>query len=216
MKSKKLDINFLVLLWEPSYEGVPVAKKLISSLILLILFIVASSFSAEKVYAHVLQSNGSVGAVLHIDPEDDPIVGQQASFFFEFKDKQNKFNPENCTCIFSILENGKEIFSQPLFQSNTDLNSTNTSVFYTFAKRDVYQVKISGKPFMEKKAFDPFTLTYDIRVSRESEGNNSQSNTRNWLSAHMLHIAIFVGGLILLIGIFGMQKKRKSVKLKQR
>jgi len=161
------------------------------------------------VSAHVLESSGSIGAVLHIDPEDDPIVGQQASFFFEFKDKQNKFNPANCTCTFSFLENGKKIFSQPLFQSNTDSSLTTASVFYTFTQKDVYQVKVSGRPLMEKKAFEPFTLTYAIRVSREinNSANTSVSST-NWLNRNGLLIGITVIAIIIVITII--LRKRKA------
>src|SRR5438045_57931 len=82
------------------------------------------------VSAHVLKTDGNIGAVLHIDPDDDPIAGSQASFFFEFKDIQGKFQSQNCDCTFSIAEDGKEIFSQPLFQNNSNPSLTSASVFF--------------------------------------------------------------------------------------
>lgn len=36
--------------------------------------------------AHVLQTDGSIGAVLHVDPDDNPIIGEKATFFFDLKD----------------------------------------------------------------------------------------------------------------------------------
>src|SRR5437773_8843060 len=72
------------------------------------------------VNAHFLKIDGSIGAVLHVDPDDDPIAGEQASFFLSFKDKQHKFSPQNCTCTFSIQEQNQTIYSQPLFQNNSN------------------------------------------------------------------------------------------------
>src|SRR5882672_6466726 len=76
-------------------------KNLIIALfIILVLF-----FVATPVEAHFLASDRNIGAVLHVDPNDQPIAGSQTSFFFEFKDKQNKFKAENCDCTFAIDEN---------------------------------------------------------------------------------------------------------------
>ena len=61
-----------------------------------------------NVQAHILKTDGSIGAVLHIDPDDDPIARQSSYFFFEFKDKQNIFKLENCDCKITIFEQGKQ------------------------------------------------------------------------------------------------------------
>src|SRR5947207_173429 len=89
-------------------------------------------FFSGSVSAHILQTDKNIGAVLHIDPEDDPIAGEQSGFFFEFKDIQNKFEPKNCTCTISIIRENKEIYSQPLFQDNVNPSLSNSSLFYTF------------------------------------------------------------------------------------
>ncbi len=143
-----------------------------------------------KVNAHVLQKDGSIGAVLHIDPEDDPIVGQPANFFFEFKDTQNKFKPANCNCIVSIIEDGKEIYSQPLFQDNSDPSLSNASFSFTFPQKNIYQVKVVGAP--EKPGqFQPFKLFYDLRISREERSSNDSTQANNnWLNDHTVHLAL--------------------------
>ncbi|HSW89042.1 MAG TPA: hypothetical protein VLG12_07810 [Candidatus Saccharimonadales bacterium] len=139
-----------------------------------LVFLLTISLSTSSAEAHVLVTDRNIGAVLHIDPEDDPIAGQQSGFFFEFKDTTNKFNPENCDCNFSISENGQTIYSQPLFQNSNKPSLTNASVFYTFQKKDVYQIQVVGKP-NTTNAFQAFTLTYDIRVDRTSEQNETTS-----------------------------------------
>ncbi len=175
-------------------------KKISASILL---FIVSGIIFVPIVSAHILRSDGSIGAVLHIDPEDDPIAGQQSGFFFEFKDKQNKFTPTNCDCTFSINEQSKEIYSQPLFAGNANPNLENASIFYTFPKKDVYEVAVVGKP-IQANAFQPFTLRYDLRVDREVQNGYTSNNIffsdleqlNNNLGGHLPH---YVGLAIIVI-----------------
>lgn len=164
------------------------------------------------VSAHVLQTDGSIGAVLHIEPDDDPIAGPVSSIFLEFKDKQNKFSSQNCNCTFSITENGQEIFNQPLFQTTNDPNSLTASIFFTFPQKDIYQLKVTGAP-STPNAFQPFTLTYDVRVERtaNTNANQPQAASANFLISHW---GYFVGGgviLFFLVWIVLTKFKRKTV-----
>ena len=156
------------------------------------------------VYAHVLQTDGSIGAIMHVDPDDEPIVNQQSAFFFEFKDLQNKFEPKNCDCNFYISENNQLIYSQPLFQNNSSPSLENASVFYTFNKKDVYQVKVTGQPLVPGQ-FQNFTLTYNVRVDRESNTPSPNANSPSWISIHLIHI---IGvGIILLFFLVALLKQ---------
>lgn len=170
-----------------------------------------------KAQAHFLATDRNIGAILHVDPNDEPFAGSQASFFFEFKDKEGKFTPQNCDCIFSIVENGKEIYSQPLFQNNANQNLTNASVFYTFPQRDVYTIQVIGKP-LTPNTFQPFTLTWNFRVDQQTSGQDRTSN--NPLIAHFIHahvIHLIGGGAILLfflifIAYTRLQKREPTMK----
>jgi hypothetical protein len=158
--------------------------------------------------AHILSTDGNIGAVIHIDPDDDPIAGEQTGFFFEFKDKQNKFNPQQCECRFTILEGGKELYAQPLFRDNTSPSLTSASVSYTFPIKDVYKIQVTGKP-TSPDAFQPFTLTYDIRVERESD--NKTPTEQTWLSTHVHHIRTtgIIAFFVIILGIY-LIKHRKN------
>src|SRR5258708_15214788 len=138
---------------------------------LLISFVFCLTIS--QVSAHVLVTDQNIGAILHINPDDDPIANVQSTFFFEFKDRQDKFKPQNCNCTFSIIEKGTAIYVQPLFQNNQNPSLKNASVFYTFPQKDVYQIQVTGKP-LTPNTFQPFTLTYNIRVDQ-----TAQSSTQN-------------------------------------
>jgi hypothetical protein len=183
-------------------------KTLISLITLLILTL---SLKPTLAQAHLLESDHDIGAVLHVDPNDNPIAGSQASFFFEFKDKTNNFTPATCECTFLVLENGKTIYSQPLFQNTDKPSLTNASVFYTFPKKDVYQIKVTGKP-ETPGAFQPFTLTWSFRVDESATKASSKSN---FLATHLIHIVTAVIGIALLIWLFfrqEIQSKKKNTK----
>lgn len=162
----------------------------------------------QKVSAHNLQSDGSIGAVLHVDPEDDPIVGSQSSLFFEFKDKNNQFKPQTCDCSFLITKEEKEVFRQDLF-ANSDGSLESASVSFTFPEKGVYKIIVTGSPKVAG-AFQPFTLKYDLRVAREEELSDNSKGADNktyspWIYASLFLISIFIVGVFL-------SKKRESSK----
>jgi len=178
-------------------------------IILICIGLIVFGAMAHHALAHVLKSDGDIGAVVHIDPEDDPIVGQPATFFFDFKDRTNKFSLGACTCTASITNRGQEVFSAPL--AGVGSGSELSPFFqYTFPEKSLYTVVVSGKPNVEG-AFQPFTLRYDIRVEREQETAPS-SATPN----HTLHYIIFGGGFVaFFIALFvGRKKGQKKVSAK--
>jgi len=167
--------------------------------------------STRSVEAHFLATEGNIGAVLHVDPNDEPIAGDQASFFFEFKDKENKFKPQNCDCTFEIDENGKKIYTQPLFQNNTNPGLSNASVFYTFPQRDVYQIKVVGKP-LTPNVFQPFILTWNFRIDQQSSSQTvSTQNSSNFFSTHLVHF-LALGIFCIFFLVHFMQKIIKGEK----
>jgi hypothetical protein len=168
-------------------------KKIFS---FLLLFLTITSIVTPLAQAHVLVVDKNIGAVMHVDPDDAPVAREQSSFFFEFKDTQNKFDPKNCNCTFSIIENGKMIYTQPLFQNSDKPSLSNASVFYTFPQEDVYQINVTGKPNTPRE-FQPFTLVYNIRVDQIAAAPSVSSGDTNFFTAHLLH---FVGaGIVILI-----------------
>lgn len=169
-------------------------KRIKKLWIILITLILPLFLDARIADAHVLITDKNIGAILHIEPDDDPIAGGQSSFFFEFKDTQNKFDPQKCDCTFTILENGNQIYAQPLFQNNRNPNLASASVFYTFPKKDVYQIQVIGRPYTPSD-FQPFTLVYNVRVARTA--NQSSVQNSGFFAAHM--IQFLIGGIFLLV-----------------
>ena len=164
-------------------------KKIFISIIFI------SLFFAPGASAHILKSEGSIGVLLHLSPDDDPIVGEPANFFFEIKDKDNKFQPADCICKISIQSNYTEVFSGDLFIAN-DSNDINAAVFsYTFPAKAIYNIIVSGQP-KTAGGFQTFHVEYDVRVERTQMSN--AGNSSSWLI-----IGIFaVLALIIFCGLY--------------
>lgn len=158
--------------------------------------------ASSNVYAHVLETDGTIGAVLHIDPEDDPIAGQPSGFFFEFKDKDGKFKPQDCDCLFTVLEDGKQFFSQPLFASSSEASLTSATVFFNFPKKSVYQIEVVGTPIKED-LFQSFTLVYDVRVAREGGVSKPDSGAGRYSP---LFVFVVIASVL---GVFALFKRRR-------
>ncbi len=147
--------------------------------------------------AHVLETQGSVGAVLHINPADDPIAGQQANIFFDFKDKTNRFKSADCDCRLVVDRAGANIYDQPF----TDPGGGD----FTFPARDVYSVKAVGTP-KAGATFDAFTLSYSVRVERGSDGATSSTNRASTASI----IGLVTFGIVTAVGLFFVRRKIMS------
>jgi hypothetical protein len=132
-------------------------------------------------FAHVLKTDGTIGAVLHIDPEDDPIAGQDASIFFEFKDTKNQFKVENCNFNVVITEDGQELSRQQLADSSSH-------IIYSFPHKGIYTVTVSGVP--NNGSFQQFSLSYDVRVAREGTSTNTSPNHLPWITAGVLALGL--------------------------
>lgn len=166
-------------------------RKALTTLTLLLLGFF--SFSTP-VAAHVLRADGPIGAVIHITPADDPIIGKDATFAFEFKDKENKFKVSACDCVFTISRNGEELFNQTLPKNDSGSGLESPVFTYVFLEKGIYQIQMSGKPVLGAN-FQNFNLKYDLRVERTGESIQESS----------LNIpAIFVGFAIFLTVIYSL------------
>lgn len=185
-------------------------KKIFFFVLVTFLFVI----HVTPVEAHFLATDKNIGAILHVDPNDSPMAGSQASFFFEFKDKLNKFKPQNCNCTFEVDADGKAIFTQSLFQNNSNPSLSNASIFYTFPKIDVYTIKVIGNP-ITPNAFQPFTLTWYFRVDQQATQTQPTNSITNFFSAHLIHIipiAVLVIGFAVYIYFNSGKHKNRSLK----
>lgn len=145
----------------------------IKSIFFIILVTLATLLASPyPVSAHVLKTDKDIGAVFHVTPDDDPIAGQESEFFFEIKDKTNKFSPDKCNCQVAIQQNGQTIFNQSIFHSQHSSDPSASGFTYTFPEKAIYTLIVTGNP-SDGISFQPFTLTYDLRVDRQTQTTNN-------------------------------------------
>jgi hypothetical protein len=179
------------------------------SAVAFLLFIQYSLF-INPAYAHVLKTDGTIGAVLHVDPQDDPVANQSTNFFFEFKDTSNKFDPKNCDCRVSILQGDKEIYSGNLFQNTTNPTLSDAVFSFIFPEKDIYKVKVEGKP-NTPNAFSSFTLSYDVRVAKDmNEGNQNQIQNQGWWQNYLPAVLGII--IITMFGIIAFVKNDRKIR----
>lgn len=121
---------------------------------------------AVPVQAHFLAVDGSIGATLHIDPDDAPKAHSPATFFFDIADRTNKFQLANCNCHVIISESGHVLSSNNLAVTGF----SQSSLSFTFPGLDVYKIELIGKPEATGQ-FQPFTISWNIRVDQNAITN---------------------------------------------
>ncbi len=153
----------------------------------------------QRIYAHFPQTDGAITVTLHVDPNDDPIAGQQAHLFFLFDDATSKFDLSNCMCTVTISKQRKQIYKQQLTQENDGKPSIwGASIPYIFPTWDVYQITLRGIPKTDG-IFQRFMLTWYFRVDSLQPGLVEQPH-----SDITVLIGATIGGIIffILLGIF--------------
>ena len=160
--------------------------------------------------AHFVLSDGSIGAVLHIDPNDDPVAGSLAVFNYEIKDKNNQFNSTECNCVFTISANNIQIDNQKLF-SNTTVPTDTAITSFTLPSIGVYIVTLTGTPMVSGQ-FQPFTLVYNLRVSQivPAGAHTNTPSTKDLIIQHTIHGLLFGAAFVITIVLVIRDERRKK------
>lgn len=109
--------------------------------------------------AHVLKTDGDVGAVLHILPDDAPVTQTLTTYELSFRANGGGFSLKNCDCSTHFILNGKTVATHTLGSTN-DYYADD---MVTFDAAGVYTLRVTGTP-RSSAAFAPFTLDYEVRV----------------------------------------------------
>lgn len=109
--------------------------------------------------AHVVENGKQVSAIMHIQPDDDPIAGKDTRLQFTFASSANAFAVRNCDCSIILVQGEQEVAHVSLIGTNTVGVAQ-----VTFPQIGAYEVVLHGNP--RDTSFQPFTLTYTARVDR--------------------------------------------------
>jgi hypothetical protein len=131
------------------------------------LLLLCLGFFNQAAYSHELAADKEVGALMHIEPSDDPKVGVSSKVWFDLVKKGGqKISLAKCDCVLSLYKStARTPLAQPtLLDSTAEEDKSVLSAQVTFPERGAYRLVLSGKP-KEEKIFAPFTLRWTVRAS---------------------------------------------------
>jgi hypothetical protein len=164
---------------------------------LLSIILIFICFLPKTTFAHVLESENAFGGVMHINPNDEPVVGSQSTIIFDIKSKDEDFKLSDCVCNIHIIKDKKEVALLPL--QIPDPKSPNTgTVIYTFASPGDYSLKMTGKPHPDEE--ETFTLTYPTHVTALKEVATTPQSRNSYLK--------YIGAVVLLVLLFVIIRKK--------
>jgi hypothetical protein len=166
--------------------------------LLFVLFLLCSAFVIpQMVYAHFPATDGPMTVILHVDPDDSPIPGEQATLHFLFEASKEHFSLPKCLCFVTISEGGKKLLSQKVTTSANKAVLWDDAVNFTFPKRDIYTIILSGKPTVAKE-FKPFSLTWYFRVDQYPPAQIQQQQHQSFIFFILGYFSIFlITGVVL-------------------
>ena len=186
--------------------------KIVLSFLLPVVILFAFTLPAS---AHFPQADGAITVILHVNPNDDPIIGQPATLLFDVSDDDNRFQAANCDCDIIVSENGKQLVNDSPQQVDKSHSIFDFQVPFVFPQPAIYHIVMTGAP-KNPGSFQKFSLAWDFRADRQ--GPNAavaQTGANNLKFTPVEYIAIGGSLLIGAIGaVTGYLDERKS-KLKK-
>ncbi len=123
--------------------------------------IAATMLWSAPAQAHVLltDTKANIGAVLHTNPDDDPIAGESNQLYFDLQDKNSKVRITYSGYELLITDEQGKTAKPPLEIADTTLIAD-----YNFPRQGLYKLTLRSKPSYEQ--FQKVAMVYSLRVSR--------------------------------------------------
>ncbi len=156
-------------------------------LIIIITNIVLLVGIPQLAFAHELEQNNGISAVLHIQPDDNPIAGRKTILNISYGDSAKKFTLENCDCKISLVRNEKVLTTVKATPAH--LHSTlESSAEIVFPSPGEYEIRASGRS--NNNTFPDFEIEFPVKISK-----NIKKDTIN----DGYKVLIFAAGTLLIV-----------------
>ena len=138
--------------------------------ICLLLILTSTTTNFSSVYAHKVKIDSDVGAILHIEPNDNPRSGEPAKTWFALTRKGGKVIPlSECDCKLKVYKEPFKIGSSPIFEP--ELRAVDAERYQgilgseiVFPQPGAYQLKLSGSA-INPGSFKAFELKFPVTVA---------------------------------------------------
>lgn len=166
-------------------------KLIIAAVVALILVPIPTS-------AHVLISDTDrqVGAVLHINPDDDPIAGEPSGLFFDIQNTD--VSHDNYSFSLTVTDSDGEQTPVPITVSGSTVSAS-----YVFPHQAAYTIVLKAEP--TDTAMKTLYFEQAQRVSRGVIHGSVSTPTHAWAE-----MGLVAGGCsLLVIGVIGYNKRKE-------
>ena len=123
------------------------------------------------VLAHQVEISGSVGATLHIEPNDTPRAGESNLTWFALTRRGGQTIPlASCNCRLAVYRQPLRPNSNPISQPALEAVSAEgyngiPGANITFPRAGGYELVLKGRPVVSGD-FAPFELRFPVTVAR--------------------------------------------------
>lgn len=181
--------------------------------------LVLACFTPSAV-AHNIQTDGTVGATFHIEPDHNPRAGEPATAWFALTKSGGESLPlAQCDCRLQVYNRAANadtpVLTPPLKAIAAEQYRDIPGAEIVFPQAGIYELEISGAPKAGAE-FEPFSLTYSVTIS---PGKPVETPTRTVSDAPTpptaerpsggqgRWMAIALGGLVGAIGFWIVRQK---------
>ncbi len=132
--------------------------------------------------AHMVKTDGDVGALFHLEPNHNPRSGETAQVWFALTTSGGGSIPlEDCDCRLEVFKQGdrSEAIATPdltAISAETYENIPGADVI--FPEAGIYELVLQGAP-QNEGTFREFTLTYDVTVRPGTPVSETHSETHS-------------------------------------
>ncbi|WP_034342995.1 hypothetical protein [Deinococcus misasensis] len=136
-------------------------KKLLLSLLVM---------GVAPVLAHEIEKDGNVGALIHIEPDDAPVVGNNTTWFEVNQKGGIPITLKNCTCNLQVFAGSYKAGVKAQSSPKLVMDGKHLKATVKLPKNGAYTLVLSGIP-KAGATFNKFTLQWVVRtgVSNEDE-----------------------------------------------
>lgn len=144
-------------------------RKLVALTAIICGFAIAPSINIAPLHAHQQQTNAnSVGAMIHLEPDDSPHAGKPSTTWFMLtRPNKDIIAPSKCNCRVVVYNAQKQrifhhlpLSTMPVEGHQKGHEAIRTTI--TFPKPGSYTVLLSGES--KDGSFNPFKLTFPVTV----------------------------------------------------
>ena len=140
----------------------------------LLFFVLA--LTASSALAHEIARDGNVGGLLHIEPDDAPVVGKPNAFYFEVNQKGGKaILLAQCSCSLQVYAGSARTGTQPLSTPKLAQATGELTASLNFPRPGAYTLVLAGQA-KAGATFGKFSLSWVIRADVAGTGGGMDMN----------------------------------------